>query len=197
MSIEIKNTKVFISPLFFAVIVIILSFRPDSPVLIVILSSILHELSHIAALTIFGCLPKEVTLSFYGMKMIKSSDLSLSFSQEIIVYSAGCAVNFMIFALFAVINLFFPNEIYLKISAVNMILGVFNLLPVFSLDGGKVLEFALKKHFTQVKSEKILNAVSFCFIIPLYFFGFFTLIKTRSNFTLLICALYLTISSLK
>lgn len=193
MQLRIKDINVKINTLFLATIVILISAKPDNTIAIALISSTLHEIGHLVVMLYFKQNPQSICFSFFGMRITKQSDLSLSFKKEIIVSIAGITVNFIIFVVFAICYAIFKTEIFLKISSVNLLLGGFNLLPIYVLDGGRVLEYALKLHFDQQKSEKLLNIVSVIFLLPLYFFGFYTLISTGYNFTLLVVAIYLTI----
>ncbi len=193
-----KQTKYFlleISPLFFACIALLMTFSVDSTVLIALLSSALHECGHLAVLLYFGSEIKSVTLSFYGMKIVRQGEMTLSFKKETAVCLAGVAVNLTLFFIFLILNILFKKPFFIKISAVNLILGAFNSLPVFSFDGGRVLECVLKNRYDLEKSERILKKVSVLTILPITAFGIFLFIK-NGNFTLLLCAVYMLVSSI-
>ena len=56
-----------------------------------------------------------------------------------IVAFAGPASNFAVAVVFSVIFRVFPSEIILFLVTINLVLGLFNLIPVPPLDGYKVL----------------------------------------------------------
>ena len=194
MKIKTKHFLLVLSPLFFAVITLLLTFSVDSVVIITLLSSVLHELGHLILLVKYGCKIKSVTLSYYGMKIIRENEISLDFGKEIAVCLSGVTVNLVISILFTVFYLTFKNQFLLKVSVVNLILGLFNLLPVGLLDGARALSCFLKYRFDLSKSEKMLKAISICVLIPIIILSFF-LLKLNGNFTLLICSVYLAVST--
>jgi stage IV sporulation protein FB len=78
-------------------------------------------------------------------------------------------------------------------AAINLIIGLFNIMPVFSLDGGRALESLLLQKLPNEKCEKIITAVSVVFLVPMTFFGFYILIKSGYNFTFLAISIYLSV----
>ncbi len=194
MKIKTKHFLLVLSPLFFAVITLLFTYSVDSVVLIALLSSIMHELGHLILLIKYGCKIKSVTLSYYGMKIIRENEISLDFRKEIAVCLSGVTVNLVISILFTVFYIAFKNQTLLKVSAVNLILGLFNLLPVGALDGARALSCMLKYRFELSKSEKVLKTISICILIPVILLSLY-LLKQSGNFTLLICSVYLAAST--
>jgi stage IV sporulation protein FB len=188
------KTEIRISPLFFAVIAFLLVMQSDGTVTVALVSSIFHECGHLAVCLFFGSRIKSITLSFYGMKIIRQNELELSFFKEIAVSLAGVAVNFSVCIAFLVLYAVFPQQVFQKVAAVNFLLGFFNCLPVFSLDGGRAFLYFLNLRYPYEKSEKILKIISAVIIVPVFFFGIILSVCNR-NFTLLICALYLAAGS--
>ena len=73
----------------------------------------------------------------------------------------------------------------------NLFLCVFNLLPIESLDGGQILYIFLSSKFDEHKSVVILKFVSFVILFPLAIIGFYILLKSKNNFSLLLISCYL------
>ncbi|MBE6834629.1 MAG: hypothetical protein E7515_00070 [Ruminococcaceae bacterium] len=194
MKFRTKYFLLVISPLFFAVITVVLTLISEPTVIIALVSSVLHECGHLFVLLRFKSEIKSVTLSFYGMKIIRQNEIGLSLKKEIAVCFAGITVNFIICVLFFLVYQFYKYELLLKISAVNFILGFFNALPVYSLDGGRGLNCFLNTRFDIIKSEKISKMISLFVISPMIALSVYYLVK-YSNFTLLICCIYLLASS--
>jgi len=195
MRIKTDYFLLIISPLFFTVVTLLLTFSVDSTVIIALVSSVLHECGHLIMLLHFGCEVKSVTLSFYGMKILRKNEMQLRFSREIAVCLAGVTVNFAVCLLCLLLHLFISGELLLKISAVNLILGLFNILPVYSLDGSRAMECILKSRLEFSKSEKIMKTVCAFTLVPVFLFSIF-LIQKNGNFTLFLCAIYLLITAI-
>lgn len=102
-----------------------------------------HELGHFAAITFFGASVREIRFYGAGIKMSSCGSELLSKPKRAAIYLGGPAVNF-VFALLLRGDL----------SAVNLWLGVFNLLPIKYFDGGKLLALAIKE------DGKVMKAIS-------------------------------------
>lgn len=92
----------------------------------------LHELGHIAAMKLFGIHIRGLTL-YSGGARLKSDSLALCGTlREISVLAAGPLVNLLLGAA----GCFFGNRLF---AGINISLLLFNLLPLSSLDGGRIL----------------------------------------------------------
>ena len=114
-------------------------------------SIVLHELGHSLVARRFGIEMRGITLHLFG-GAAEMEDEPTSPGAELLVAAAGPATSF---ALAAVLRLTamataglstseLPIEMLLRyLAGLNLVLGVFNLLPAFPLDGGRVLRAAL------------------------------------------------------
>lgn len=115
---------------------------------------VLHEFGHIVAGRRYGIRTPDVTLWPIG-GVASMERMPEKPSQELVVALAGPAVNAVIaFVLIVVLGLRFnfeqmtPVEIIqssfvAQIAAANIVLLVFNLIPAFPMDGGRVLRALL------------------------------------------------------
>ena len=84
---------------------------------------------------------------------------------------------------------FIYNSIYIfKELYVN--LGIFNLLPIETTDGGQILKIILSKKISVTTADTIMTVLSFIFIIPISIAGFYVLINSQYNYTMLFAVLY-------
>ena len=81
-------------------------------------------------------------------------------------------------------------------AAANLSVGLFNCLPVMSLDGGQLLYLLLCRRFSQEFSEKAVDVCTFVCIFPLAALGFLVLLRSENNFSLLFVSIYLVFSLL-
>lgn len=101
-----------------------------------------HELGHLAVMGIKRVSVKKVLFYGAGIKIIpdKSFDYA-DFRTEMPVLLAGSAANFI-----AAAGLWVCDDLQLKLFAViNAVIGAFNLLPVKSLDGGKIIVSVIRR----------------------------------------------------
>lgn len=194
MKLRLFSVNIKIDFLFAATLAILLCFNTGNEVKLAVLFAIVHECGHLLAIIICGEKPESISFGLFGMKIIRTGDLTQNYKKEIITALAGPMTNFLTALLFLIINCFISKEICINAFAINTILGLFNIMPVFSLDGGRALECFLKIQYDGVKSEKILKVVSFIVLVVMMAFGFYILIESGYNFTFLLITVYLMIT---
>ena len=170
-----------------------MSFNINDEIRYAILFSILHEAGHLFAIALCGEKPHTVRFGIFGMTIIRKNDISQDYKKEFITAVSGPMMNFFLLFVFVLLYAFYRKDIFLEMAAINLIIGLFNIMPVFSLDGGRALESLLLERLPSDKSEKIINAVSVAFLVPMNFFGFYILIKSGYNFTFLAISIYLSV----
>jgi len=103
-------------------------------------SVLLHELSHALVAQRFGMTVPSITLFIFGGVSNIAGEMR-SASNEFFIAAAGPAMSLLLALVLAFIGLLIGGnlgEIVLYLGFVNGILGIFNLLPGFPLDGGRV-----------------------------------------------------------
>lgn len=154
----------------------------------VLLLSVFHELGHVIALLSCGGEIKLLKFSSFGMAMVPYDD-NLSLTQEIAFVLAGPAVNLVITLAT------FPshNQSIAQISALSLLLGLFNLIPVSSLDGGKALSNFLLLYFNEETVVKTMRVVTVVMLTVLAIVGLVMLKINHHNYSVLLIVVYLTI----
>ena len=193
MEFSLAGVKIRIGFLFSWVVAVLLCFDRTNAIRPAVFFSLLHEAGHLSAIILTGQRPKQICFGLFGMSIVRGNDLSESYIEEMITALAGPAVNIILALVFALAHCFFDNGTVNKAFAVNLIIGLFNLMPVFSLDGGRALESFLKYKYDSFTSERILKTVSFFTLLLLDGLGIYVFVKSGYNFTLLIISLYLTV----
>ena len=116
--------------------------------------AVLHELGHLAAMAALRVMPSKICLTAAGMRIDRPPGLRTGFRQEIIAALAGPAVSLALAGLFYLLP-FSPDCFY-----INLGFGLFNLLPVRQLDGGRALYYALCMHVSEVIAEQTVKITS-------------------------------------
>ena len=127
-------------------------------------SVVLHELGHALAARSFGIQTAHITLyPFGGIAAIKG--LPEDPRQEAIIAVAGPAVNAALFVLFGGLWLA-PGGWWLGIMAViNAMMGVFNLVPAFPMDGGRIFRAALTPSLGWERASRVAILVGRTFAV--------------------------------
>lgn len=129
---------------------------------------LLHEAGHIGAMALFGI--KAAALTFYGGGIAMKSSPPAAFTgtaAEICVLLGGCAVNFALYAL----GSFTGNELF---AYTNLALGLFNLLPFSSLDGGRIINTLCGELAPGLDIDGVQSFIDILFGIPIAVFLIFS-----------------------
>lgn len=138
---------------------------------LVMVFALIHELAHLICGVLLGFKPDalkimplgfsiefETNVQDYNKKIIKSNILAV---KKILIALAGPLANLFI----VIIGLIF--NIDTNIVYANFLILVFNLLPIYPLDGGRILTNILKIFYGNRKASKYTNTITNVFIIVL------------------------------
>lgn len=170
----------------------------------IIIFAIVHELGHLIAGLLMGMKPEKIELKPYGVsisfrltpndynkKIVKGNLLEV---KKIIVALAGPLTNALI--MFIAINMKINIFSNLMIIYANLLLIVFNLLPVYPLDGGRILKGIVHIFCGKRTSEKYINIFSFAILILVTFIASIG-IYYMENISIFLITIFLWIVYLK
>ena len=194
MQFKIKNIKVTISFSFFALILFLIIFNRTDYLYISIVSATLHEVGHLIMLKKFGVEILEVNMSLFGGNIKRKSFEKINYLKEIIISFAGPFTNIIISILFYLANLILKTPLLDNIIIVNLILAIFNLLPFYNFDGGKIIEFLITNFFDETVANKVTFIISIVILIPFAYFSFIIFINNHNDFYYLIVTLLMLLT---
>ncbi len=140
---KIAGVKLRFNLLFLAICLLYIYLGLGLEILIIVTSVILHELAHLIIALLLGIKFLEVELLPFGGQAKVEDFTGLEPSKEVGIAIAGPLCSLSICAVFYFFSLpFYPQAISYLIK-INLLLGLFNLLPALPLDGGRILRASL------------------------------------------------------
>lgn len=132
-----KKTKIYFSP--WTALLLALFIYVSYPELLaaLLLAALAHELGHYALLRKLKVEVTEIHISPFGAKMCTGDRRRLSYGGEMLTVLAGPIINLFLAILLSLAGT--CSEIAYLFSGAQLVLGLFNLLPIHPLDGGRFL----------------------------------------------------------
>lgn len=155
----------------------------------------LHEGGHLLIMARYEYFPKRIKIALFAIDIIDSERQQRSRKENLLIIFFGPFANFICFLCGYLLYLN-GIECFLPFAAANLSVGLFNCLPVMSLDGGQLLYLLLSRRFSRDISEKMVDVCTFLCIFPLAALGFLVLLRSKNNFSLLFVSVYLLFSLL-
>ena len=125
-------------------------------VVLLLTSIVLHELGHSLTARCFGCDTRDITLTVIG-GCASLERMPRKAWQELLVAAAGPFVSFALGVALYVVSSFLPEgnmlgDVLWYGGHINIGLGLFNLLPGFPMDGGRIFRSVLRFVFTRARA---------------------------------------------
>ena len=165
---------------------------------LIMIFALIHELAHLVAGILIKMKPEKLEIMPFGFsisfkinvyeynKKIKNGNmLSL---KKIFVALAGPLINLLL--MFIIFYLNINENMKLQMIYANLILAVFNLLPVYPLDGGRIIKEIINIRSGMKKSYCYINKISNITMIILMVISSILLLYVH-NIAILIILAYL------
>lgn len=162
------------------------------------LTLLFHEISHSVVAQSYGIKIKSITLLIIG-GIAQMEDIPKEPRKEAMISAAGPAfslgIGILAYAIYIAfyqvseVTWTFGNAFLISVSIIayyNIILGIFNLIPAFPMDGGRIFRAMLAMNMPYIDATRIAVAVGKSFAIIMGILGLFTL-----NIFLLLIAFFL------
>ena len=134
---------------------------------LLMLFAFFHELGHLGMGLLLGLKPESITIMPLGLsiafrsnpedyneKRKRGTRLAV---RKMLIAIAGSLTNIVFIILFLVLPLKLPEQTRLHCIYANILIGLFNLLPIYPLDGGRIL----KNIFHLTSGLKIANRLMY------------------------------------
>lgn len=172
-----SNLKLYIAPSSLVIFAILVLLIPLKWLAAWIIAVFVHEIFHYLALTAGKQTIDSISINIYGVKI---STCPLTNLQTIICAFAGPAGGLL---------LLFFSKLYPQLALCALIQSVYNLLPIYPLDGGRILFAFTHFIFSQSTADCICKVITITVITIILIFSIFTSIVFVTVTPLLIPAI--------
>lgn len=185
------------SKYFFPYMIFLMFIGFSGKILICFLFVILHEAIHYIVARKLGFVGFDIEFLPFGTRLdLKDLD-EANQKQDILISVSGPIFNLIVAIIFYILYLKCNIPIYEQVYKTNLALGIFNLIPAFPMDGGRILRSIISLKILYRKANKITVYVSI--VVGMMFMYFFIVLFMRNikNFNIGLIAVFVIASSLK
>ena len=156
-----------------------------------LLTCAVHELGHLAAIYALGGRMACLRLTISGAEIVPERDTLFSYGEELLMIAAGPVFSLLAAALTGWLASEGAHEALFLFAGLNLAAGVFNLLPLWPLDGGRLLQLLLIRLLDPIRGERACQLFTAILGMGLFALGLLLMVQTRGNPTLLLTALWI------
>ncbi len=147
---------------------------------------IAHELAHLVVAKFFGYTPEKISLGIFG-GVLQLKESFIRPRHELFIHLSGPCFSLIIAGICYFLFDKIENRVIEEIFLANLIIGLFNLLPFYPLDGGKITRLYMAFFWGYGRAIKISRFFSILFCIFLTLLGAF--LVQYNGMCILICGL--------
>ena len=173
---------------FFAVMMIIsLVISSSYYALIPLFAAAIHELGHVICARLTGVRLSGFELGILGARISTEGTLC-SYSAEIAISAAGPILNLLSADITAILCKLsgVSSELFELFILSSLALGITNLLPIKSFDGGRIFEALLSKFLSISAVETIIEILSFLSLFGIWTISLYLMLKTSASLSLFV-----------
>ncbi len=194
MKFKLFGTEIYISFLFLAMVTVMIAFDKTGLILPTLFSVICHEAGHLFCMWALGSTPKRIKLIPACVQITDS--IVRRYKIDNAVSLCGPMVNILLFFVFYINYSIWKSEPVLIFAFLNLILGLFNLLPVKGLDGGRILHNIIAQKRDIARADLILKLLGFIFAAIFIILAVVLHLKGKINVSIYILGIYFLVLSL-
>ncbi len=188
MQLDFRGTRITVSFWFAVVLCILMLIDKSGAASCAFLSALAHEFGHITAFALQKRAPAQIAFTPFGLRLHEgrcaesgASQIG-SYTKEIQAAFAGPLVNL-------IICIFAPRS--QPLFLINIALFTFNMLPVYELDGGRILHAFISLKKAPAFASRVLTCTSFACVFSAFAVFFIGAIYGKYNFSLFLATFYL------
>lgn len=133
----------------------------------IMLFAFIHELGHLLAGALLKLKPKSLNFMPFGISLTFEAYgyKKLIEIKKILIAIAGPITNLLICIITAFLHINTQTKLLIIYS--NSLIALFNLIPIYPLDGGRIIKGIIKLKYEEMKTDKVVNKLSNVLIIIL------------------------------
>lgn len=179
---RLKNKSVSISPAVLIALGFMILTDRSGICLITVAAAFLHECGHLLASRLLRIPPRALRIDLLGAR-IEVDGYLLSYGEEWLLCAAGPLVSLLSSAVAA--PLWGVWEAARVFSCASLVLGLLNLLPIRTFDGGRMLECLLCRFGNERLAQRCMMLCSFLFLFLLWATAVYFLLRAGDGLSLL------------
>lgn len=150
----------------------------------------IHELSHILIAKLLRLPLESLIITAVGEAAVVEGFEALPSIKKYAVLLAGPLVNII---LFVILLSFYKasGEGSVSFAQINLAIGLFNLLPIYPFDGGKLALVLIGNKIGVIRAVGMLKLITRIGICAMFFFGFIQLVLFPFNISLIAIGAFL------
>lgn len=188
-------SRLRIGPGFILLLSVFIYFDKESLLPVILLSILFHELGHYIAIRLSGGKIKRLSLTLIGAALEFDSS-AMSYVTEVRAALAGPAVSLITAWLASFAGKFTQWSWLNTFAGISLVFGLFNLLPIFPLDGGRALYYALLDRFPVETADRIRLFIGMLMALLLLCAGFYLAMLGNIYLSLILLSFWLIKSTI-
>ena len=186
--------KIQFKPLFLIYVFFCIYFNWFNSIFYYVLAVVLHEYGHYCVAKFLGYNMNGIVFSVFGGGI--NTDNNFKRRDELFISIAGPLVNLVLIIISICLWWIFPMTYVVLYDFVvcNLVVMLFNLIPIYPLDGGRIIVSLITKKFNRNKILKI-NYVFSCIIGVFCILLFIISLFVKLNFSFLFIGFFLIMNS--
>ncbi len=193
MKFKFFGTEIYVSFLFCVVLCLMLAIDRTGLIIPTLFAVFIHESGHLLCMWAADCQPRAIRLIPTSVQIIRG--FSPKKYGEAAITLCGPLSNLVVFGVLFINYRIFESTQSLTFAVLNLVIALFNLLPVSGLDGGTLLTLGLS-HFVDIyKAESIVRIITAVFAVAVFLLGVYLWASKSVNISVFIVAVYLGVCS--
>ena len=180
-----RYPQIYVHPFAPSGLFLLLFVMPRPYAFAVLSSVILHEMGHLTASMLYRKYPVSIGIMPTGISI--GLHCAHSYTEEIVIAAAGPLMNLV----YCTIAPCFPSALDQTVTSVSLFLCLLNILPIVTLDGGRVLRSTLAFLFGEVVADTVLQLTTSLCLVCLWILSLYIFFYSGINITLLVFSAYL------